>query len=139
MTMLKNNSIVNANTDGKSKKTKLKRLYIYTNEDEYNKILNLQQNTPLSMSEYVKRKVLGKKIESLLETKYYESLDDLDSDLRRISGLLKALLTNKEKFVGLYGQKLKSKIAKVVLLISEDSQIINEFLNKRILWGFLCR
>ncbi|MBR4604687.1 MAG: hypothetical protein IKO41_00460 [Lachnospiraceae bacterium] len=108
-------------------KGKFKRAYIHCTKDEYKKILEMQQETPLSMSEFVKRSLLGKKIYTYKDAEYYKALICLNSDLGRIGGLMKALLTNKEKFSGIYGQRVVSKINKILLEISEVKEMARQY------------
>ena len=75
----------------------------YVTEAEYGEITAYSERAGLSLSEFVRRACLGRKIESLQEQQARMDLRKLHADLGRVGGLLKQAIQfgQKERIYGL--------------------------------------
>lgn len=118
--------------DMKEKQTKARRkdlppIKVYVQPEEAEKIATLAAEAGLPVSVYLRQVGLGTPPEtSLGDCERVRELVRICADLNRIGGLLKALLSNDERFSGAYGLVLKRTTMKVLEDLGETSTILKE-------------
>ena len=80
---------------------------VYCLESERQAIEENARKSGLSVSRFLRVVGIGTPVRSLADQRAVKTLARANADLGKIGGLLKALLTNDERFDGLSGQKLQ--------------------------------
>lgn len=86
---------------------KMPRLKVYCLEEEHAAIEEKAAQAGLSLSNYLRAVGLGQPVRSAEDLKLARTVLRTVADLGRIDGLLKALLTNDERFDGPQGEELR--------------------------------
>lgn len=93
---------------------KLLPIQAYCLESERQLIESKAKIAGMSLSEYLRKCGMEGVVTSVLDQQAVATLAKVNANLGRVGGLLKALLTNDERFDGLNGQKLQDVTLKTV-------------------------
>lgn len=105
-------------------RSQLPPIKVYVSEEETAQIAAQATAAGLSVSAYLRAVGLGTPLASKLDQTGVRELARISSDLNRLGGLLKAMLTNEERFEGKYGLTLQRKTMSLLEDISVTSDIL---------------
>lgn len=95
---------------------------VYCLESERQAIEENARQSGLSVSRFLRVVGIGTPVRSMTDQKAVQALARANADLGRLGGLLKALLTNDERFDGLSGKKLQ-ELTLATLREIQDNQV----------------
>ena len=98
---------------------KLPALRVYCLEDEYSAIKINAAAAGMSASQYLRSVGIGYQVRSIEDQRMATTLVRINADLGRLGGLLKALLTNDERFDDLEGEELQRVTISTIRGINE--------------------
>lgn len=101
---------------------KLPTFRVYCLEEEYSAIAANAAAAGMSASRYLRSVGIGYRVRSVEDQKMAATLIRINADLGRLGGLLKALLTNDERFDGLAGEELQRLTISTIRGISEQQE-----------------
>lgn len=101
---------------------KLPAFRVYCLEDEYSTIAINAAAAGMSASRYLRSVGIGYQVRSIEDQRMATTLVKINADLGRLGGLLKALLTNDERFDGLGGEELQRLTISTIRGINEQQE-----------------
>lgn len=99
---------------------------VYCLDAERSAIETNAMATGLSTSEFLRRVGTGHVIQNRLDTRQVRELTRLGADMGRVGGLLKAMLTNEERFTGIGGQQLRQLASTAVDELLANQRLLRE-------------
>ena len=109
-------------------RSQLPPIKVYVSEEENAQITAQATAAGLSVSAYLRAVGLGTPLASKLDQTGVRELARISSDLNRLGGLLKAMLTNEERFQGNYGYGMTLQRKTMSLL--EDISVTSDILKR---------
>lgn len=100
-------------------RSKLQPVRAYCLQSERELIENKAKIAGMSLSEYLRRAGMEGVVTSILDQEAVATLARVNANLGRVGGLLKALLTNEERFDGKQGEALQEVTLQTVKGIKE--------------------
>ena len=105
------------------------RLDVYCLEDERAIIEKKAAQAGMPLSMYMRTAAMGAPITSAEDKRHVATLARVKADAGRVGGLLKALLTNDERFDGSRGRELRESLKKAI----EDNERLQNALRSLIM------
>lgn len=107
---------------------------VYCLESERQAIEENAHQSGLSVSRFLRVVGIGMPVRSMADQKAVKALARINADMGRLGGLLKALLTNEERFDGLTGRELQ-EITLATLKEIQDNQTELRIIAGRLVEG----
>ena len=119
---------MNNKTTTKQRRKDLPPFKVYASKEEASLIISLAKTAGMSVSVYLRTVGMGTIPTSKIDMEQAREIVRVGKDLSRLGGLLKALLTNDERFAGTYGLALQ----RATMGLVEDLSVTNEILKQKI-------
>lgn len=117
---------MSATPEKRKTRRRLPPIKVYCLDDERAAIEANAMTAGLSSSEFLRRVGAGHVVPSRLDARQVRDLSKLGADMGRVGGLLKAMLTNEERFTGIGGQQLKQLTTAAINELLETQTKIRE-------------